>query len=282
MPKPETPRATQQAVRPIDAGGSASYDPWANSQDPHLPAHPQVTVEDLRTALSSVIRKGLPLTQRNAGDVLPNLRSVIARSVHPYDPQSRVQALNSLLVRLVVEHEHEGERQAQACLLAVAKGTRGTTLDHRRRAAAEVLGYDHDHFRKRIEPQLLGHLAEALYADLLRYKRRVRRAPAAEEPTGDTPSLTEQDLTHQEELVSRIWQHVYGLRAELIAQARLSAQPGYESQAEDHRQAGERELAKVRSLVAEYKQLYGEEFIRHGEAEYAVERLEGFERLTAI
>ena len=103
------------------------------------------------------------------------------------------------------------------------------------------MGYDPDHLRKRIEPQLLELLAEALYDDLLRYKRRVRRAPTAEEPTGDTPMLTEEHLTHQEELISRIWQHVYGLRAELIASARLAAQPGYESQAEDHRQAAARD-----------------------------------------
>jgi hypothetical protein len=54
--------------------------------------------------------------------------------------------------------------------------------------------------------------------------------------------LTEEHLTHQEELISRLWQHVYGLRTELIASARLAAQPGYESQSEEHRQAAAREI----------------------------------------
>lgn len=260
-----------QPAPPIDAGAAADFDPWA---DPNSPPHPQVDVEQLTKELAKTIRRGLPLTQKTAGSILPNLRSVVARSVHPYDPQSRIQALNQLLVRLVIAIEAERDRNGLMALLAFAKGTRGTTLDHRRQEAAAAMGYDPDHLRKRIEPQLLELLAEAVYDDLLRYKRRVRRAPTAEEPTGDTPMLTDEHLTHQEELISRIWQHVYGLRAELIASARLAAQPGYESQAEDHRQAAGREMESLRMVINEFKTIYGEEFIRHGDAEYAPEALE--------
>lgn len=136
-----------------------------------------------------------------------------------------------------------------------------------------------DHFRKHIEPKLIEDIATLLYRDLLRYKRRIRRAPLSEEPTGDTPSIMEQDFTHQEELVSRIWQRVYGWRAELIAVGRLSGQPGYESQAEDHRQAAGREEAALRRLLNEYAETYGKEFVRHGEAEYAAE---GLAKLTGM
>lgn len=268
---PASQPSNTQPAPPIDAGGAADFDPWA---DLNLPPHPHVDVEQLTNELAKAIRPGLPLTQKNAGPILPNLRSVIARSVHPYDPQSRIQALNQLLVRLVMAIESERERNGLIALFAIAKGTRGTTLDHRRQEAAAAMGYDPDHLRKRIEPQLLARLAEALYDDLLRYKRRVRRAPTAEEPTGDTPMLTEEHLTHQEELISRIWQHVYGLRAELIASARLAVQPGYESQAEDHRQAAAREMESLRMVIKEFKTIYGEEFIRHGDAEYAPEALE--------
>ena len=182
----------------------------------------------------------------------------------------------SLLVG-IIDMADETSGQALAILFGIAKGTRGTTLDSRRGQAARALHYDPDHFRKRIEPGLLRELAAALYADLLRYKRRVRRSPMSEEPTGDTPMLTEQHLTHQEELISRIWQHVYGLRAELIATARLEGQAGYQSQAEDHRQAAGREMEAVRNLIREFKELYGDEFIRHGEAEFVPE---AFERLV--
>lgn len=75
-------------------------------------------------------------------------------------------------------------------------------------------------------------------------------------------------------MISRIWQHVYGLRADLIATLRLSEAEGFEAQAEDHRQAALRQQAELRTLIAEYTETYGERLIRHGEAEYAVEALE--------
>lgn len=259
----------------IDAGAGEAFDPWGGWEDPHLPAHPKIDEPGLVAALKPVLRFGLPLTVRSAGQVLPSLRSVVARAIHPYDEASRVDALNRLLVRGVVEVDEQRGSPVLAVLFAIAKGTRGQTLSERRERAAGLLSYDGTHFRKRIEPILLQELASVLYADLLRYKRRIRRAPAAEEPTGDTPSITEEDFTHQEELVSRIWSRVYALRAELIAAGRLSVDPAFASQAEDHRQAALRERAAVDVLVAEYIDTYGERFLRHGEAEWAVEGVVG-------
>jgi hypothetical protein len=80
-----------------------------------------------------------------------------------------------------------------------------------------VLGYGHDHFRARKEAELVEAVAVLVQSDLLRYHTRVKRAVESLEPTGDTPRLDAEHLTHEEELVSRIWEHVYGLRAELIA-----------------------------------------------------------------
>jgi hypothetical protein len=97
------------------------------------------------------------------------------------------------------------------------------------------------------------------------------------EPTGDTPTLTAGHLTAEEELVSRIWQHVYGLRAELIAHLRLEGQAGYAGQAEGHRQAALGQQEELRRLIAEYVGTYGKALIGHGEAEFA---LEGLERLA--
>src|SRR5690606_34617953 len=104
---PASEPSNTRPAPPIDAGGAAGFDPWA---DPNLPPHPHIDVEQLTEELAKAIRPGLPLTQRKAGSILPNLRSVIARSVHPYDPQSRIQALNQLLVRLVMAIESERER----------------------------------------------------------------------------------------------------------------------------------------------------------------------------
>lgn len=263
----------------FDAGGEASIDPWGTvaADGTH---HPQVSVTDLQHELGQLLRRGLPATPTTAGMILPRLRSVAARSIHPYDPISRLASLNQLLVRVLVEMDDEEYGTAARILFAIARGTRGTTLTSRRQLAADTLAYEVTHFRKRIEPKILDEVATRLYQDLLRYKRRIRRAASAEEPTGDSPSLTSGDLSHEEELVSRIWQHVYGWRAELIAAGRLQAQPGYQSQAEDHRQAAVRQEQQLQELIAEYTQTYGQRLIQHGEAEYAIEAVERLVRTT--
>ncbi len=53
--------------------------------------------------------------------------------------------------------------------------------------------------------------------------------------------------------MSRLWQHVYGLRTQLIAALRLALEDGFEARAEDHRQAALREKRDaVRQLIAQY------------------------------
>jgi len=234
------------------------------------PIHVQ-TSAPLKAALQGVLKFGLPLSERTAGDLLPNLRSVVARSIHPDDLLSRVDALNHLLVRLIADLPDDELGPAAPILFAIAPGTRGTTLTKRREECAALLHNDSDHFRKRVEPKIVELVAVAMHRDLLHYKSRVRRAPEAERSTGDTPVLTVDDLTDQEELVSRIWQHVYGLRAELIAVGRLSGGDEGVRQVEDHRQAANRQHGELRRLIDVYVATYGERYIRHGDAEYDAE-----------
>jgi hypothetical protein len=68
---------------------------------------------------------------------------------------------------------------------------------------------------------------------------------------GDTPRLGPEHITHEEELISRIWSRVYGLRAELIAAARLIEVEGMDAQVEDCRQASIREEAALERLLRE-------------------------------
>jgi hypothetical protein len=237
-----------------------------------------VTTDELVEWLRPILAKGLPVKERAAGP-LAQLRSVYARAVIPSEPRSRLQALNELLPRLIASLHDARFREATQILFGLAPGTRGTTLTARRRQAAAVLDYHVEHVRQRKEAELLEAVAVALNEDLLRYRSRVKRAVESEEPTGDTPRLGPEHLTHEEELVSRIWQHVYGLRAELIALARLSEQEGFERQVEDHRQAARREEEALRSLLNEYANTYGQQLIRHGEVEFpvaAMERLVGW------
>lgn len=268
------PKGEAKATLPlIDAGKTADFDPWAGEYQPKGQA---TSPDDIRTELRRLLTKGLPANSKRAGDLLPHLRSIVSRAPHPYDLHSRVEALNRQMVRLLVDVDDE-IGQPLRTLFCISKGTRGTNLTIRRERAAEEMGYEVTHFRKQIEPKLLDEFADLIYYDLLRYKSRSHRALEYNEPTGDTPGLTNKHLTHEEELLSRIWQHVYQLRAELIGQYRLDGQTGHERQVEEHRQNAIMATERVRALVAEYRQTYGGDLIKHGDAEFAYERIESFE-----
>lgn len=235
----------------------------------------KVGPDGVAAELKRIVKRGLPVDLSRAGVVLPNLRSVVARSVHPDDFVSRLDALNQLLVRFLVEVGDDEHGEAMRTLFALAKGSRGKNLMERRAAAAAILGYDPDHFRKHIEPKLLDELAVTIHRDLLRYKSRAKRAPESLEPTGDTPSLNETHFTHQEELVSRIWEKVYALRAEHIAVGRLQRAASAETMAleiAEHQEMAMREEGALRGLIDEYKTTYGEGLIRHGDVEWSIDR----------
>ncbi len=232
------------------------------------------TTDALSEALTAVLAKGLPVDEADAPALLLNLRSVYARAVIPSEPRSRLAALNELLPRLISTLSDATYREAVQQLFGLAPGTRGTTLTARRRQAADTLGYNPTHLRTDIEPKLIRAVAAVVHDDLLRYAPRTSRAAESLEPTGDTPRLGPEHLTHEEELISRIWQHVYGLRAELIAGLRLSDTDGKEDLIEEHRQAALRQEALLKERISEYQQTYGKQLIQHGEAEFAVEGLE--------
>ena len=232
-----------------------------------------VEVDELTKELSRVIAKGLPVEDEDAGEILPNLRSVYARAIIPSDRRTRVSALNALLPRLIAAMADSNYREAEEVLFGIAPGTRDTLLTARRRQAAELRNYSVEHFRSAIEEQMLYAVATAIYDDLLRYRSRIRRSVESLEPTGDAPKLGPEHITHEEELISRIWQHVYGLRAELIACARLSDIEGFAAQAEDHRQAALREEADLKEIMTEFIKTYGDTLIRHGETEFTAEAI---------
>src|SRR5262249_24316985 len=141
-------------------------------------------VAELSAALTSLLAKGLPVREAQAGEILPNLRSVFARAVVPSEPASRLQALNELLPRLIAAVADPGYREAVQTLFALAPGARGSTHTERRRRVAGILEYHPDHVRSVIEAQLVEAVAVLLQSDLLRYQARVKRAVESLEPTG--------------------------------------------------------------------------------------------------
>jgi hypothetical protein len=227
----------------------------------------------LSTELRVVCRRGLPVTLKTAGTVLPNLRGVWARSVLPDDYVSRVDALNKLLIRIVTELADERLGDPVRVLFALEARNRGTTLGRRREVAAELAGYEVTHFRKVVEPKIIELVALALHADSIGYEPRTKRT--AEEPpkqdiSGDTPRLDSGHANEQEELVSRIWSAVYGLRAEMIALARTKDVALF---AQEHHYAQESALwqtARVSTFVGQYVETYGETLM-HGETEFNAE-----------
>jgi len=225
----------------------------------------EVSTDALMAALESVVAKGLPAAEETVNPLLTNLRSVYARAVVPAERLSRLTALNELMPRLIATMADPEWREATQTLFGLAPGTRKSPLGERQRRAAQLLDYSIGHLRQRVQPDLLRSVALLVQDDLLRFRARIQRSSESLEPTGDTPSLGPEHLNEEEELISRIWQHVYGLRAELIADLRLSRQVGFEGQAEDHRQAAMRERDGLRRLLREYTNRYGKDLTRiHG------------------
>jgi hypothetical protein len=229
-----------------------------------------VGMDDLALELSRLLRSGLPLSDRTAGLVLPNLRNVVARSIHPDDPISRIDSLNTLLTRLLTDFEHERFGQPARILFGAAAGMGGTNLTQRRRKAAVHLGYDLDHLRKRVEPEIVRAVADLLYRDMLRYKKRI----TASDRTSAYPvwALTDEDYTVDEELTCLVWKYAYAVRAELIGARRQDTEPGYETRVAQHLDLAEKNAILLRRAIVNYRRLFGS-VILHGGLEYRVEAL---------
>jgi hypothetical protein len=232
-------------------------------------------IEALAAGLKSVLRKGLPIVPDAAPSVLLELRGVRARAVDSSDFLGRVKALNALLQTLLLALGESEEAQALQILFALRASDRGTTLTARRSRASAVgeWQYDDTHFRKHIEPRLVRDLAWFLHEDSQNYTPRTKYAPNPTEISGDTPSLGPDDISEQEEQVSRLWALVYELRAELIRRTRLAA-----GEQKDSNALAEAEdsclwtVARLLVAIHEYLETFGDR-IMHGDAEFNAEGL---------
>ncbi|MFZ1154804.1 MAG: hypothetical protein WAN93_07870 [Solirubrobacteraceae bacterium] len=230
----------------------------------------------LVSALKLVLRAGLPLRPAAVPAALLDLDGVVARSVQADDRLARVDALGRLLPAMLKQLQPVDRQSATEGLFVVAQG--GRTLTQRRLYAAEILGYEVHHFRKRVEPELVAEIAWLLHQDSLQYVQRARDG-APFEASGHTPVITEEQLEHpdtaeHEVLLSRIWSDVYGLRAELIA--RESSRDDADRKAEFQEAAigSLWYLARLLSNLSRYSEQYGRSIL-HGTAEYNAEALIG-------
>lgn len=241
-------------------------------------------VEEIAKALRPIASEGLPVPPAFADQRLLGLRGVVARSIDPSDRLNRVKALDDLLARLLIHYPDDQYGPAARILFGLAPGTRGQNLTTRRIVASEAVDRDVEHFRKRIQPKIVKAVAWQLHRDSQNYIPRDRVVPPPLEANGDTPiirigDVSSKEAAEHEELLSRLWAHVYALRAEILRVERLRywpydpADPALSEQkltrATDRRA---REVENVRVLVRAYIDRYGQR-IKHGDAEFSAESL---------
>lgn len=104
--------------------------------------------------LKVLLRHGLPLRPEIVPDALTRLNGAVARSVDPDDRLARLDGLEKLL-RAELKHFGVARLQKPAGALFGLGGAAGGNLTERRHKAATLAGYQLDHFRKRIEPQIV-------------------------------------------------------------------------------------------------------------------------------
>lgn len=236
-------------------------------------------VDEIARALRPVVTAGLPVRPDFEDPVLLGLRGVVARCIDPTDQYNRIKALDDLLARLLVHYPDDTLGEAARILFGMSPGTRGSNLTTRRQTAAEVIERDAEHFRKRVEPGIVREVAWQLHRDSQNYIPRGRAVPPPLESSGDTPVIRAGDVAaveaaEHEELLSRLWAHVYALRAEILRVERLKTWPHdpTEPQTSEHvlgeaLGAREYEIEAVRRLIRAYIDRYGQR-ITHGDAEF--------------
>jgi hypothetical protein len=237
-------------------------------------------LDDIADALRALLRDGLPATEERAADRLLNLEGVIARAANPADKLSKVKALNKLLVQQIVAIPSSRERDLAAAaviLFGLTKPSKRWNQMLRMQQAAQKIDYSDDHFRQEIIPKILRQLARQLHQDSQSYKSLSR---PLNEITGDAPSILQEHLDTREraeleERISRLWEYVYGLRAELIAIRRIKAWPDEENaflKLEEARESTLWYLSRLFVSIQEYVEIYGMNIMK-GDAEHNVEGL---------
>ncbi len=227
--------------------------------------------------LRRILRAGFPITDATAGDVLTEQRVVIANAQHPSERASRVSALERVLRQLLTGFGRSTRGRAARMLFGADRGLRGTTLTYRREQAAVTIERSFDHLRKHIEPKILEELVFAFHQENLRYQPAADSARPKLAAHEDTPALTDESFTEEEELLCRVWSAVYGYRSEIIAiQRRLiearTEEREPDSDLQEHIDTGTWQLARLLTFVAEYLDRYGDEIL-HGETPFNVEGL---------
>ena len=241
-------------------------------------------VKEITEALNPILSSGLPVDDEFSDETLLGLRGVVARSIDPSDRLNRVKALDGLIKSQLVHYPDDELGEAARALFGLAHGSRGLKITKRQERAAAESHFEVNHFRKKIQPKILKMLAWLIHQDSQNYIPRSRAVPPPLESSGDTPVITRDDVSSKEaaeyaELLSRLWAHVYALRAEILKVERLKTwlhdptEPSVSAKVlEEAIAARDFEVEAVRMLTQKYVDAYGQR-ITQGEAEFNAEGL---------
>lgn len=219
------------------------------------------THNGLVAALRRALRSGLPLQVTNVDRNILSLSGVVARANVPNDLGSLAVALDGLIRWKLATFEALQLKEAASVLFGVTQNGAGRTLMERRSQAAKASGYEAHHFRKKIEPQILGLLATALANDSEEYRKNRAAAPLLL-VSGSRPGRLPADVmaweaVEHEETLMRLWASIYDLRAQLLSIERLSSM---EAEASVLAAAGDTALWKTAIMlerVERYRSAYG-------------------------
>jgi hypothetical protein len=135
--------------------------------------------EDVEEAVRRLLRRGLPVMPSDVDPALLGLRGIVARAADPSEEGSRLAALDGTLRGLLARFPDARYAPAARTLFGLPPAEPGQNLTVRREVAAAQAGHEVHHFRKRIEPRLIEHVAWELLADADRFTRMPMIAPAA-------------------------------------------------------------------------------------------------------
>lgn len=234
----------------------------------------------MEESLRVLLRRGLPASESVIADRLLELPGVTARA-SSQDRASRAAAFNELLCQLIGRLPGGTDSQSAAMLLfGDGRHHPNRTLTSRRAAAAMVLSRDPDHFRKHIEPRLLGDVASALAADSERMARRPappRLVPIAAPPRPLPADQFAWEAVEHEEHISRLWAAVYGLRAELLVGERLmSMDPAGKEELASAAWASLWKLGQLHIAIRAYRRAYGTQLLHSGLAPESLAAMAGW------
>ncbi len=221
-------------------------------------------IEELR----SLARKGLPPQPGGDWPRLTSLASVTARAGQDTGPAARAEALDWVLRRVLARLEPQALRESAKALFGLGSAAPGTNLTLRRGAAAKAADREVHHFRKRVEPQLLAALAQALERDAAA-QAKPWASPPPVRPVRRRRTLPRDvfawEAAEHEETLTRLWALVYGLRAELLAVER-QASMGDHAEATAASDAALWRYGQLQAEARRYRAAYGAALLPDGGA----------------